>query len=173
MAGPAFQVKAIKPAKLKVKEVRLELLNELRKEGREEVKILRPTTDNWRGVRPDFEFEIGLTSKEALLLVGPTGSEKAVQKWVWLDEGTKKNYPIVARRAPFLRFRSGYSASTTPGSFKSRGSRTYGGWIQKKAVIHPGIKARGWSEMLQKRRKRPYRDRMLAALRRGMEKAKR
>lgn len=173
MASPAFQVKAIKPAKLKVPKVRLELLNELRAEGRDEVRILRPTTDNWRGEKPDFDFEIGLTSREAVLLVGPTGSEKAVQKWVWLDEGTRKNYPITARRAPFLRFRSGYSPSTSPGSFKSRGAVKYGGWVQKKTVIHPGIVARGWSEMLQKRRKRPYRDRMLAATRRGMEKAKR
>jgi len=166
-------VKAIKPRKLRVKEVRLELLNELRKEGREEVRILQPTVQHWRGVKPDFDFEIGLTSKEVLLLVGPVGSEKAVQKWGWRDEGTRKNYPITARRTPFLRFRSGYSPSTTPGSFKSRGAVSYGSWVRKKTVIHPGIDARGWSEKLQKQRKRPYRDRMLAATRRGMEKAKR
>ena len=172
MASPAFQVKAIKPRKLKVDKVRLELLNELRAEGRDEVKILQPTTDNWRGEKPTFEAVIGLSSTEATLIVGPVGSEKAVQKWVWLDEGTRP-HPIVARRVPLLKFRTGYRASTTPGSFRSRGAAVSGPWRSAKTVHHPGTVARGWSEMLQSRRKRPYRDRMLAATRRGMEKAKR
>ena len=171
MAGPAIQVKAIKPRKLAVDKVRLELLNELRAEGRDEVRILQPTTDNWRGEKPTFEAVIGLSSTEATLIVGPVGSEKAVQKWVWLDEGTRP-HPIVARRAPRLKFRTGYSASTSPGSFRSRGATVSGPWRSPVAVQHPGTAPRGWSEMLQKQRKRPYRDRMLAAVRRGMEKAR-
>jgi hypothetical protein len=114
--------KSIKPAKLKVKEVRLRILNTLRAEGRVIKKEFEKTTTTWKGAKPTFEMAIGLTGTDALLLVGPAGNQEGAQKWVWLNDGTKKNYPIVAKNAPLLVFRDGrgFKAKTKVKTFGSR-----------------------------------------------------
>jgi len=172
MAGTVLACKPIRPRKLRVDKVRLEILNALRAEGRVVKKELEKTVRNFRGARPGFETLIGLTTKEATVLTGPTGTVKAVQKWKWLDEGTRGPYPITARRAPLLKFRLGYNPGTRPGTLTTRGSYYIGThWRSKKTVIHPGIKARGWSALVQQRRKKPFIKRMNTAVRVGMAKA--
>lgn len=167
-----FECKAIKPSKLKVGRVRLELLNELRAEGRDVKKELERTTRNWKGVKPTFEALISLMGGGATLLVGPVGPTKGVQKWTWLEEGTRPHV-IRAKRAPFLRYRLGYNPSTRPGTLTSRGSYYVGRHFRRSKVVHhPGTQARGWAPLIQKRRKRKFTKRMLAATKRGMEKAK-
>lgn len=167
-----FEIKAIKPAKLRVGRVRLELLNELRAEGRDVKKELEKTTRNWKGAKPAFEILISLAGNDATLLVGPAGNTKGVQKWTWLDEGTRPHV-IRARRAPYLRYRLGYNASTRPGTLTSRGSYYVGKHYRRSKVVHhPGTKPRGWVALIQKRRRRKFTKRMLAAVKRGMEKAK-
>jgi len=168
--GVVMSVKPIRPKRLRVDAVRLEILNALRAEGREQVDILRQTVQGWQGETPSFEALIGLGGGDATLIVGPTGSEKAVQKWQWLDEGTRP-HPITARRAPLLKFRTLYAPSTTVGEFTSRGSMKYGPWAARLSVQHPGTQARGWSSKLQQMRKQRFVDAMNDALRRGMDRA--
>ena len=100
-------VKGLKPKKLKIDKVRLNILNALRAEGKAVKKELDKTTTTWKGAKPTFEIAIGLTGADAIVLIGPAGNKKGAQKWGWLDDGTKKNYPIVAKNAPFLVFRDG------------------------------------------------------------------
>jgi len=167
-----LQCKPIRPRRLKVDKVRLEILNALRAEGRDVKKELEKTARNFRGAKPKFESLIGLTGGDATVLTGPTGSTKAVQKWTWQDEGTKGPYPITARRAPLLKYRLGYNPGTRPGTLTTRGSYYVGAhWRSKKTVMHPGIKPRGWSPLVQKRRKKPFIKRMNTAVRVGMKKA--
>jgi hypothetical protein len=166
-----FVFKAIKPKKMKVDAIRLEILGELRKEGTVQRKELRKTTSGWRGEKPKFESLVGLGRPPggASVLTGPTGSTKAVNKWVWTDQGTRPHL-IRARRAPRLRFQTGYVPSTTPKKFTSRRSRRFGPTVRPKVVRHPGTKARGWTELLSKRRKRPFTKRMIKAMQRGATK---
>jgi hypothetical protein len=84
-------VKGLKPAKLRVNQVRLNILNALRKEGKIVKRELEKTTATWKGAKPTFEIAIGLTGQDAIVLIGPGGNPEGAQKWVWLDEGTKKN----------------------------------------------------------------------------------
>lgn len=171
MADSLFLVKGIKPARLRVTEVRQKILNALRAEGRDQRKVLEPTVATWKGEKPDFESLIGLergANGSASVLTGPTGSEKAVNKWVWLDLGTKAHI-IRARRLPTLIFRvGGFVSKTRPGSFQSRGGRRASGpRVRPRSVSHPGTKARGWSEMATKRRRRPFTRRMVKAMQVG------
>ena len=149
--------KNIKPKKLKVDQIRLNILNELRKEGRRAVKEFEKTTATWKGDKPDFKFLIGLTKEAATVVVGPAGSGKGAQKWVWLDEGTKP-HTIEAKNVPNLIFRDGrgFKPKTSVGKFSSVPGSNTGQFRKKKKVNHPGIDARGWSVIYVKRRQKPF-----------------
>jgi hypothetical protein len=75
--------------------------------------------------------------------------------YLFLDEGTKKNYPIRPKNAPFLVFRSrggGYSTKTRSGQIASYpGGKASGHLNKRKEVIHPGIEARKFSESIAKK----------------------
>ena len=169
----AWVVKRIKPQRLRVDKIRLEILNALRAEGRTQVKEYEKTTASWKGEKPAFESLIDLTYEDASVLTGPTGSARAVQKWRWLDEGTKppRGGVIVPRRKKWLRFRAGYRAKTSPRRFSSRGGGPFGDVVFAKRVRRrKGIKARLWTETLAKRRRKPFTRAMIKAMQRAASK---
>ena len=161
-------MKAIKPKRLKVDAIRLEILNALRKEGTEHKKILRKTVETWHGEKPKFETLIGLSGSDATAITGPVGSDKAVNKWHWLNGGTKIRWALMSRD---------WRSKTTPHKYQSgRGSGRVliaGRRAMQARGIRPrpGIKARGWSEDLTKQRKRPFTRAMIKAMQRGAAKA--
>lgn len=167
MPNGVFVVKGIKPNKLKVKEVRLEILNALRAEGRDVVKELRKTTATWSGEKPDFEAIIGLSGEDASVFAGPTGSEMGAKKWRWLDAGTRIRWALMSRDWR-SKTRPGFVGSG-PGAGRVllAGRRAM---TRRNIAPRPGIQARGWSELIQKRRKRKFRDRIIAAKNRGLKK---
>ena len=166
-----FFAKAIKPPKLKIDEVRLAILNALKKEGRLEAKKLQETTQHWKGAKPTFDFTVSLAGgKEALLLTGVSGDTEGAQKWIWLNYGTKRHV-ITARRAPFLQFRVGGRAGSTPRSWST--SAAVPGTEPRRArrVMHPGTKAREWTILLYEERWQPFAKAVNDALEQGMKKA--
>lgn len=173
MAGDVFAFKAIKPQKLRVDKIRQEILNALRKEGREQVKQLKKTTKNWRNP-PDFEFLIGLTrgpNGGATVVSGPvgrgTGSRNPVAIWQYLNQGTSIRWALMSRD---------WRSKTRPNSFQSGRGRGRVVIAGRRAMTargigpRPGIEARNWSTILTKRRKRPFTRRMIKAMQRGAKK---
>lgn len=165
-----FQVKAIKPAKMNIPQVKQEILKELKAQGKLVEKEYQKTTRSWSGAKPKFESIVDVSGNPAVL-TGPTGSALAVNKFVWLDFGTRA-HTITARRARRLRFRAGgFKAKTKPGVIgSSRGSPASGPVVYKRSVRHPGTTARRFSETIQKRRKQPFIDAIIKAKNRGLEK---
>ena len=147
--------KGIKPKKLQVDQIRLNILNALREEGKIIAKEFEKTTRTWKGVKPKFEVLIGLTGKDATVIVGPTGSDKAVLKWVWIDEGTRP-HKIRAKNAPLLKFRSGFSPKTLPNKIASFPSGSFGSFVSKKEVNHPSTKPRNFTTIVVRRRRKPF-----------------
>jgi len=163
-----FLFKGIKSPKLQTDAIRLELLNALRKEGRIQVKELDKTTKTWNGEKPKFESLIGLDRKEgASVLTGPTGSDKAINKFLWLDKGTKIRWAVMS---------GNWKSKTKPGNFRAGAGRGYvviagrGAMSKRNIRARPGIKPRGWTEKLQKQRKRPFQKSMVKAMQRGAKK---
>ena len=113
-----FQIKAIKPQRLRIPEIRLELLNELRRQGKETEADLGKPVATWEN-KPKFTSEISLAGGDAMVLTGPTGGDEAVQHFEWVDQGTRPHI-IRARRGRRLRFSSKYTAKTRPGWIGSR-----------------------------------------------------
>lgn len=160
-------VKGIKPKKLNVDKIRQEILDQLRLEGAAIKKEFDKTIVTWQGAKPKFEVLIGLTGKDATVVVGPTGSNKAVLKWIWIDEGTKphkikaKNIPKPkpgkrVRTKPMLIFREGFSPKTLPGKLASFPSGSFGPWVSKEEVQHPGTEPRNFTKLAVRRRRKKF-----------------
>ena len=160
-----FSVKAIKPKKLKVKEYRLEILNALRKEGTAIKKEYKKTTKTWRR-QPEFEVLIGLTGKDASVLVG-----KSSRIYGYVDKGTRDHY-VPRSGVATMAFRPGYRAKTTPGKIGSGSGGASGTRIVRRGRwMVRGIKARGFSPAIQKRRRKPFTRGMIRAMQRAAEKS--
>ena len=163
-----IEFKQIKPAKLKVDKVRLEILNALRAQGKEIVADYNQTVQTWRN-KPAFEVAVSLAGGGATVLVTPDGPNR--QQFEYVDKGTRPHI-IRVRRAPALRFRLGGSPKTQPGVIGSgSGSPPNGFWRAKDFVRHPGTEARRFSEIIEKRRRKRFQEAMVDAMQRGMEKA--
>ena len=169
---PSITIHAIKAGNLGLAAVVAEIDRELEKEGEQQVKELKKTVATWEGSRPTFEALTERSGADVTVLTGPTGSSRGVQKWNWLDQGTKRGYPIVPRRARFLRFRGGpYTAKTMVNWFGSRRGGPSGDFVFRKRVWHPGIAPRRWSTGLQEKRQRPFGRRIDKAVKRGLRAA--
>jgi len=161
----AISFKTIKPQRLKVDAIRLELLNALRKEGKDHKKSLDKTISSWAGDKPKMEFVISLTGQDATVISGPTGSGS--DKWEWLDKGTRIRWALMSK---------GWKSKTKSGTFNSGGGAGKVVIAGKRAMQRrgirprPGIKARGWSELLTKQRKKPFQRRVIKAMQKGANK---
>lgn len=105
-----------------------------------------------------------------VLDVFPSGSKRVVLKWQWVSRGTKKNYPIAAKRAPTLRFREEYTPHTQAGNlYGLPGGGTYSGdWRTPVSVIHPGIDAREFEENIKREEEKKIRTAVIAAVQLAM-----
>lgn len=160
-----FSVKAIKPKKLKVKEYRLELLNALRKEGTAVKKEYKKTTRTWKR-QPEFEVLIGLTGKDASVLVGTDD-----RIYGYVDKGTRDHY-VPRSGIATMAFRPGYRAKTSPGKIGSSSGGASGTRIVRRGRWKvKGIKARGFSPTIQKRRRQPFTRTVVGAMQKAAKKS--
>lgn len=156
--------KVIKPAKLKDKDMRLELLNGLRTVARAVERDYKETVKTWER-KPEFETIISLRGGKAEFLVG---TSDLIYKYV--DEGTKP-HPIFPKKAKFLRFQSGYQAKTTPGIIGSKAGGRSGSEVFSRGVMHPGSKPRKFSELINKKYKSRFKDKMHDSMKRAAKKS--
>ncbi len=154
-----FAFKGIKPKKLKVEAIRKEIMQELQKEGKEQQKQLKKTTATWKGDKPKFESIVDIDAEGAGVLTGPSGSTMGIKKWNWLDQGTNVRRALMSRN---------WKSKTRPNYFGSGAGRGRVVFISKR-INRPGIKARNWSGLLTKRRRKPFTNRMIKAMRRGAQ----
>jgi len=163
-------VKAIKPKKIKDKEIRLHLLNEQRKVGKEVRKDFYRTVKTWKR-KPEFKILVSLAKGQITVAI-VTNSE--IYRYV--DEGTKPHdiwagFYTGKSEAKVLVFPGTFSAKTIPGVLDAREGSSGGDTVFTPYVRHPGIKARKFSKMIQKKWKKRYKKLMLKALKEGVRKS--
>jgi hypothetical protein len=131
------------------------LASEVERYGPEMKRDFVPTTQNWKAERPVFDVRFERKPRAFISSVSVVaGSVKGVQKWTWLNYGTKHNYPIRPKRGRFLAFPGGqYHAGSSPNSLRtsSAGFTPTGQTVFRKVVIHPGIQARNWLGLIKKK----------------------
>ncbi len=163
----AFVFKAIKPGQLRPDAIRMEILNALRAEGREQTKLLQATVETWENP-PTFESKIHLARGDGSAAVEtyPAGDPEAVKHWNWTDKGTEA-HAIAAVNAPALAFQTGFEPKTRNRWFGSGPGRRSGEWRRPFVVWHPGTAAREWSKQLLEDRLQPFTDAIRGAIMRG------
>ena len=162
-----LQIKGIKPKKMNIAGVRLALLNALRAEGRISAKEFQKLVEGWKGDKPSFESIISLQGGNAAVLTGPTGNQKGIDKFRWLNDGTSVRWAVMS---------PDWKSKTKPGVLRSGGGRGRVIIAGRRAMSRrnirprPGIRARNWTATLQKRRKTRFTQRMIRAVREGAQK---
>ena len=160
MAGSfAFKVSA---PRLNQDAIRVELLAALEKQSKLLVKEFEKTTKTWHGEKPEFEAQIGLEQGSgATLEVALTGPQKGIDKWFWLDRGTKVRRALMSRD---------WQSKTTPGLIGSGPGRGRVLFVSRQLAL-PGIEAREWAKLIRKNTRPTFRAALQAALARGLKRA--
>lgn len=162
--------KAIKPKRLKDAALRLHLLNEMRKYGNVIKKDFEATTAKWDGEKPRWEILVSL-QRGTTVAVASNGPPKGVQKWEWMDKGTRAHDIRPKRPGGMLAFRDTYTSKTMPGVIGSRSGGSSGNLVLAKKVRHPGTKARHIEAAIRKRHQPRFRRAMERAMKEAAKKS--
>jgi hypothetical protein len=152
-----------------MKWVRLDVLNEMRKVGRDMKKDFDKAFATFSEPKPKVETKIHLTRATPtatidLFVRDPKGRVEL------LDAGTK-SHMVAARRAKVMRWRGGFRSKTRPRWIGSRtGGQTGNPRFSRRHRVS-GIKAREYGKTMVKRWQKPYSKRLDKAARRGARKA--
>lgn len=120
--------------------------NALRDAADDRKTVFDAAVSQWSN-KPSFEVEVNSYPDLIEATVKPAGKHKKIFGYV--DMGTRGPYPIPKFVIPgkLLKFRTGYNARTAPVARAAAGSgMATGGWVSKAQVMHPGIKAREFSQ---------------------------
>lgn len=151
------------------KAIEREVEFELRSTGQEGVSHFNKVTRSWSH-QIKFRAETDLRPPIRTVKIVPQGKDKLL--WYYVDLGTKP-HPIAAKNAPFLSFQIGYSARTAPvAKFNQGTGQSFGDWKQVTEVDHPGSEPRDFSKTFMKKLTPSLPDRIQAAVKRGISKAK-
>ena len=94
-----------------------------------------------------------------------------MQKWVWLNEGTKAHM-VPKSGVATMSFHPRYAAKTRPGRLSSKAGGPRGKRITRRGRWRvSGIDARKWDEALAKQRRRPFGKSMAQGMKVGSKKA--
>jgi hypothetical protein len=113
-------------------------------EGETQQKLYQKTTATWRN-KPDHELEFS-SDKQEIKATNITDN----RIYFFLHEGTKVRYAILS---------PDWKSKTTPRRLSSGQGRGRVIFISKK-FPQPGIKAREWTDVIIRQRKRPYKKNM-------------
>jgi hypothetical protein len=162
------QSRVVKPPTRNIAQVRQELLNEMRKEITQTKRLFQSVVQHWQNEKPEFDGQVITEGGDFRIVVGAVkskgGTDHAVNKFIWLDKGTKFRYPTMS--GDFVRKTHPNSMSTNPGNT----GRPYfkPDYLQNP---NPGIEARNWTKTIRSMRAVPYKNAIRRAVRRGMKKA--
>lgn len=92
--------------------------------------------------KPRFERELQVQPEVITGRLVVKGSEAAGLHFLWTDRGTKAHI-IRPKKAPVLRFQTGYAARTAPVAQANVGDgKAHGAHVSTLVVLHPGTEAR-------------------------------
>lgn len=116
------------------------------------------TAGSWREpvgreMAKDFSATIKTWDRQPVVQIHllPNGVLTLIQNEIYfiLNHGAKPHpIPKIPKTEGWLRFQPGYTAKTTPGVIGSKPGGSFGAFIKKKQVHHPGVEARLWDKAI-------------------------
>lgn len=104
----------------------------------------------------DFEKTVATWSKKPTFNVRRASASKleaqvftANEIYGYVVRGTKP-HQIHVKNAPALKFKSGFTSKTMPRKITSRRGNSFGSWVSKRSVQHPGTEARDFDIVIAK-----------------------
>lgn len=115
-------------------------------------------TSDWRN-KPKFRVTLFRNPQKIIGTLIPTRNGDI---FTWVDRGTGQYGPkgrpyfIFPKRAPRLKFQTGYLPRTKPiARFNAGPGRAIGPWVSTDFVLHPGIKAREFTKTYMEKEFQP------------------
>lgn len=124
------------------------------------------TVSSWKAEKPTFAVRVDRGIGSISLAIILTGNQKGIEKWWWLNDGTRP-HEITPRSGGMLVFPEGkYNAGSAPGSPRvySSSFTPTGKMIYAKSVHHPGTQAREWATLIRQNHQRALSAWMQAAM---------
>jgi hypothetical protein len=110
----------------------------------------RDAVRRWKN-KPDFKDTTLRTKQRIEVTIKPKGDKKVIQIFTYVEKGTKPHIIMPKKPGTYLKFRTGYSALTLPTAKYNQGSgMSFGNWVSKAQVFHPGSKPRLFLETFMK-----------------------
>lgn len=158
----------------------------MRKEVRDEMQVtaqdmadwLTIAVKGWKKVKARFAPRVEIKPGMLRAFADIAGTGKKI--FGYIDQGTglygpKRKKYVIKPKAPnkVLKFQKGYKPKTAPVAQINVGpGKASGKWVRAVKVIHPGIKARKFTETVSKELKPSFDRRIDNAFRRGLRKAR-
>lgn len=122
-------------------------------------QVTNALNDTIQTAKRDFEKTVATWSKKPTFNVRRASASKLEAQVFTVNEiygyvvrGTKP-HTITARRAPALRFQSGFTSKTIPRKISSRRGGRSGPMVSAKTVHHPGTEARDFDTVIAEKLK--------------------
>ena len=164
----AFGANPIKAKKMNIGLIRIGIRRELLKFAKEIAKEdFEPTYKNFDNDKPQVKQDVSAKQTDTHVRVEVTGDKKAIDKWRWLNVGTKRRWALMS---------SDWKSKTTPGQLNSSGGSGRPVLVGKRAFqkrgLRPrdGIKARNWTKIIHKKRKKDFKQRIIKGHRETVKK---
>lgn len=136
--------KGIIPKPIPTERIKSRIFQEMIKQAKfAQIEFIK-TISTWKAERPSFIIQNRSQANDLIIAVLAAGNEQGVQKWIWLNDGTRP-HPIEAVRAPSLVFRINFTPKTKVKTFSSDSGGSSPPWRSAKKVQHPGTEARDWT----------------------------
>lgn len=137
-----IKIEPVKPKQFKIPGIKGRLERMLSEEAWIQIRMLQKVTRTWKGAKPRFKREIEVDRGNMQMDILPYGSEKAVNKWRWLNDGTRVRHALMSPN---------WRSKTTPRTMGSRMGRGRMLFVSRK-IRRPGIEAREWTQEAAERR---------------------
>ena len=126
--------------------------------GKAHLSEREKTVATWWGARPDWSYEVLRTfPKRVRLIVKEGGDPFGKKKWMWLDEGTRVRYMHVS---------ANWKSKTRVNWIGSKGGW---GWTTGLWFGLPGIKARNWTKLINKKLNKRMEKKFKKAVKKGLK----
>lgn len=159
-----LRMKVIIPKRINQTALLAELAGEMKAVQKEVGKDFGATVRTWDS-RPKFNEEFENRPQRIRFL---TGTSDKVYGYV---SGGTKAHRIRPKRAKVLAFQGVYRAKTSPGAIDAKPGGSSGATVFSQGVRHPGAKARKFPEAIEKKWRRPFPNRIRAAMGRAAKKS--